>query len=141
MPDYIKSETSKAQEKAQNPTGLCFTLCTMPGALRLRRSALLSMILFISHGSHEYDFELLPWFQCSSSRGSIAMSMSELMPLTPSSSRPSTSCSNPEPRDAVDPVQSSLNAFDIDNIKGELIKALEMEHEALMEDIRCLQVF
>lgn len=68
------------------------------------------------------------------------MSMSEVMALTPSTSRPSTAYSNPEPGDMVGPIQSSLNAFDIDNIKQELIKAFEMEHDFLMEDIQCLQV-
>ncbi|GMH45197.1 hypothetical protein BSKO_13154 [Bryopsis sp. KO-2023] len=74
-----------------------------------------------------------------SSRGSNRTSSHGHLPRTPSSGRPSTSQSLVDPRTTVEPVESQLNAFDIDGIQSELRAALELEKETLLEDISYLQ--
>ena len=56
-------------------------------------------------------------------------------------SRPSSSSAcELDPKSAVDPVRSNLGVFEIDKVKDVLREALEVERQALMEDICFLQV-
>lgn len=62
------------------------------------------------------------------------------MSSTRSSSHRSSSAWVSNAEDTLEPFRDKLNVFDLDTIKSKLIRALEAEHEDLLEEVRNLQV-